>query len=151
MKRIVTTSGAPKPVGPYSQAVIAGGLVFLSGQGPLDPATNRLVDGDTAAQTERVLENLKAVLEALIYVAEEPPTVAQIAAALGQPPERIQTLLGKGIVELLSGVPLDPTLLDVFLCGNPDMIQTVKEVLAPRGFTPDHGKRAGTIHVEEYW
>jgi ferredoxin/flavodoxin---NADP+ reductase len=64
---------------------------------------------------------------------------------------RIQTLLGKGIVELLSGVPLDPTLLDVFLCGNPDMIQTVKEVLAPRGFTPDHGKRAGTIHVEEYW
>jgi 2-iminobutanoate/2-iminopropanoate deaminase len=64
MKRIVTTSGAPKPVGPYSQAVSAGGLVFLSGQGPLDPATNRLVDGDTAAQTERVLENLKAVLEA---------------------------------------------------------------------------------------
>ena len=64
MNRTITTSGAPKPVGPYSQAVIAGGFVFLSGQGPLDPATNRLVEGDIAAQTERVLENLKAVLEA---------------------------------------------------------------------------------------
>ena len=64
MNKTVTTSGAPKPVGPYSQAVIAGGLIFLSGQGPLDPATNRLVEGDIAAQTERVLENLKAVLEA---------------------------------------------------------------------------------------
>lgn len=64
---------------------------------------------------------------------------------------RIQTLLDKGIVELLSGVPLDPALLDVFLCGNPDMITTVKEILAPRGFTPDHGKERGTIHVEEYW
>lgn len=64
MNRTITASGAPKPVGPYSQAVIAGGLVFLSGQGPLDPATNRLVEGGIAAQTERVLENLKAVLEA---------------------------------------------------------------------------------------
>ncbi len=64
MNRTITTSGAPKPVGPYSQAVMAGGFVFLSGQGPLDPATNRLVDGDIVAQTERVLENLKAVLEA---------------------------------------------------------------------------------------
>jgi 2-iminobutanoate/2-iminopropanoate deaminase len=64
MNKTITTSGAPKPVGPYSQAVIAGGFVFLSGQGPLDPATNRLVEGDIAAQTERVLENLRAVLEA---------------------------------------------------------------------------------------
>jgi ferredoxin--NADP+ reductase len=64
---------------------------------------------------------------------------------------RIQTLLEKGIVDLLGGVPLDPAQADVFLCGNPDMIQTVKEILAPRGFTSDHGKQAGTIHVEEYW
>ena len=64
---------------------------------------------------------------------------------------RIQTLLGKGIVETLSGVPLDPALLDVFLCGNPEMIQTVKEILAPLGFTPDRGKERGTVHVEEYW
>ena len=64
---------------------------------------------------------------------------------------RIQTLLEKGIVDLLGGVPLDPAQADVFLCGNPDMIQTVKEILAPRGFTPDHGKQAGTMHVEEFW
>ena len=64
---------------------------------------------------------------------------------------RIQTLLEKGIVDLLGGVPLDPAQADVFLCGNPEMIRTVKEILAPRGFTSDHGKQAGTIHVEEYW
>jgi ferredoxin--NADP+ reductase len=64
---------------------------------------------------------------------------------------RIQALLGKGIVETLSGVPLDPALLDVFLCGNPEMIQTVKEILVPLGFTSDRGKERGTIHVEEYW
>ena len=64
MKKIVSTGRAPKAIGPYSQAVIANGFAFLSGQIPLDPATNQLIDGDIAAQTERVLENLKAVLEA---------------------------------------------------------------------------------------
>ena len=53
---------APKAIGPYSQAVVANGFAFLSGQIPLDPATNQLIEGDIAAQTERVLENLKAVL-----------------------------------------------------------------------------------------
>lgn len=64
MKRIVSTDKAPKAIGPYSQAVIANGFAFLAGQVPLDPATGQVVDGDIAAQTERVLENLKAVLEA---------------------------------------------------------------------------------------
>ena len=64
MKNIITTEQAPKAIGPYSQAVIANGFAFLSGQIPLDPATNQLVDGGIAAQTERVLENLKSVLEA---------------------------------------------------------------------------------------
>lgn len=64
---------------------------------------------------------------------------------------RVQTLLEKGIVETLGGVPLDPAQTDILLCGNPDMIRSVKEQLAPRGFMPDHGKQAGTIHVEEYW
>lgn len=64
MKTIIATDHAPKAIGPYSQAVVANGLVFASGQIPLDPATGILVDGDIAAQTERVLENLKAVLEA---------------------------------------------------------------------------------------
>ena len=64
---------------------------------------------------------------------------------------RVQALLEKGAVELASGVPLDPARMDVFLCGNPDMIKIVKELLAARGFKPDQGKVPGTIHVEEYW
>ncbi len=64
MRQIIATELAPKAIGPYSQAVAWQGLLFLSGQIPLDPATGRTVEGDIAAQTERVLENLKAVLEA---------------------------------------------------------------------------------------
>jgi 2-iminobutanoate/2-iminopropanoate deaminase len=64
MKNIITTEHAPKAIGPYSQAVISNGFAFLSGQIPLDPATNQIIDGGIAAQTERVLENLKSVLEA---------------------------------------------------------------------------------------
>ena len=64
MRKTVSTPAAPKAIGPYSQAVIHNGLAFLSGQIPLDPATNQLVEGDIAAQTDRVLQNLKAVLEA---------------------------------------------------------------------------------------
>ena len=62
--REVRTGAAPAPVGPYSQAVADGGLLFASGQIPLDPATGRLVEGDVEAQTRRVLANLRAVLEA---------------------------------------------------------------------------------------
>lgn len=64
MKQIISTENAPKAIGPYSQAVVANGFVFLSGQIPLDPATGRLVEGGVVAQTERVLNNLAAVLEA---------------------------------------------------------------------------------------
>jgi 2-iminobutanoate/2-iminopropanoate deaminase len=64
MKKIVATENAPKAIGPYSQAVVHNGLAFLSGQIPLDPATGQLVEGDIATQTTRVLDNLKAVLEA---------------------------------------------------------------------------------------
>jgi 2-iminobutanoate/2-iminopropanoate deaminase len=64
MKKVVATEKAPKAIGPYSQAVISNGFAFLSGQIPLDPATAQIVEGDIAVQTERVLENLKAVLEA---------------------------------------------------------------------------------------
>ena len=58
------TDAAPAPVGPYSQAVVHGGLLFASGQIPLDPRTGKLVAGDVEAQTRRVLANLCAVLEA---------------------------------------------------------------------------------------
>jgi 2-iminobutanoate/2-iminopropanoate deaminase len=64
MKKIVSTEKSPKAIGPYSQAVIYDGVAYLSGQIPLDPATGQLVGGDIAAQTERVLENLKALLGA---------------------------------------------------------------------------------------
>jgi 2-iminobutanoate/2-iminopropanoate deaminase len=64
MKQIVSTEKAPQAIGPYSQAVVHNGLAYLSGQIPLDPATGALVPGDVSAQTERVLENIKAVLDA---------------------------------------------------------------------------------------
>jgi len=61
---VIATEGAPKAVGAYAQAVRAQGFVFLSGQIPLDPETGELITGDIAAQTRRVLDNLRAVLEA---------------------------------------------------------------------------------------
>jgi 2-iminobutanoate/2-iminopropanoate deaminase len=60
----IQTDLAPKAIGPYSQAIKAGGLVFTSGQIPLDPSTMQVVEGDIQKQTELVLNNLKAVLEA---------------------------------------------------------------------------------------
>jgi len=64
MKDIVLTDRGPKPIGPYSQAVKSNGFVFISGQVALDPKTNDFVGADVRQQTERVLENLKAILEA---------------------------------------------------------------------------------------
>lgn len=64
MKTIIQTPNAPQAIGPYSQAVVSQGMVFVSGQIPLDPATGTLVPGTIQEQTKRVLENLKAVLEA---------------------------------------------------------------------------------------
>ncbi|MCQ4342634.1 MAG: RidA family protein [Sulfolobaceae archaeon] len=64
MKEEVFTERAPKPIGPYSQAIKLGNLLFVSGQIPIDPATNEVVKGGIKEQTERVLENVKAILEA---------------------------------------------------------------------------------------
>ncbi len=65
MKRqAVHSDRAPKAIGPYSQAIKAGGFVFVSGQVPFDPETGQVVEGDIVAQTERVLKNVQAVLEA---------------------------------------------------------------------------------------
>lgn len=63
-KKIILTDQAPAPIGPYSQAVSVGDLVFLSGQIPLDPKTGELIDDNIEAATTRVLENIRAVLEA---------------------------------------------------------------------------------------
>ncbi len=63
-KDVIATTQAPSAIGPYSQAIRSGPWVFVSGQIPLDPATGKIVEGDIAAQTERVLKNLAAILEA---------------------------------------------------------------------------------------
>jgi len=62
MRDVITTDQAPKAIGPYSQAIRAAGLVFTSGQVAIDPATQQVIAGDIAAQTERVLKNLSALL-----------------------------------------------------------------------------------------
>ena len=64
MLKLVATDKAPKAIGPYSQGVVANGLLFTAGQVALDPATGELVSGDVKAQTARVMENLQAVLKA---------------------------------------------------------------------------------------
>jgi ferredoxin--NADP+ reductase len=64
---------------------------------------------------------------------------------------RIQALLEKGVVEKESGVALDPSQAEVFLCGNPDMIKAVKVMLEAKGFNAGQPGKPGTIHVEEYW
>jgi 2-iminobutanoate/2-iminopropanoate deaminase len=62
MKTIINTNNAPAPIGPYSQAVIAGNLVFVSGQVPINPATNEVVTDGIKAETKQVMENIKAIL-----------------------------------------------------------------------------------------
>jgi 2-iminobutanoate/2-iminopropanoate deaminase len=64
MKNVVITDRGPKPIGPYSQAIKANGFVYLSGQVALDPQSGELVGSDIRQQTERVLENIKGILEA---------------------------------------------------------------------------------------
>jgi 2-iminobutanoate/2-iminopropanoate deaminase len=64
MRDVIATDQAPKAIGPYSQAIRAAGLVFTSGQVALDPATQQVIAGDIAVQTERVLKNLSGLLEA---------------------------------------------------------------------------------------
>jgi 2-iminobutanoate/2-iminopropanoate deaminase len=64
LKKVVFTEKAPKPIGPYSQAICVNGWLFISGQIPIDPATGEFVKGDFKAQVERVLENIKAIVEA---------------------------------------------------------------------------------------
>lgn len=64
MRDVISTNEAPKAIGPYSQAIRAGGFVFVSGQVSIDPATQQLVSGDIAAQTDLVLKNLSAILDA---------------------------------------------------------------------------------------
>jgi 2-iminobutanoate/2-iminopropanoate deaminase len=107
----VSTSQAPQPIGPYSQGVIAGGFLFCSGQIALDPATGQIVGSDVAAQTERVLENLVAVLheakmglenvvKTTVYLAEmtDFPAMNQVYGRyLGEKPPARTTIQAAGL------------------------------------------------------
>lgn len=64
MREVIATKDAPQAIGPYSQAIKANGFVFVSGQVSIDPATQQVINGDVTAQTERVLKNLSAILQA---------------------------------------------------------------------------------------
>jgi len=64
MRDVIATKDAPQAIGPYSQAIKANGFVFVSGQVAIDPATQQVITGDSAAQTDRVLRNLSEILEA---------------------------------------------------------------------------------------
>ncbi len=63
-RKVISSDEAPKPIGPYSQAIDAGPFIFCSGQIPLDPRTNQLIQGDISAQAKRILDNFEAVLKA---------------------------------------------------------------------------------------
>ena len=109
--KYVATTHAPRPIGPYSQGVISGGLLFCSGQIALDPETNELVEGDVAVQTERVLENLVAVLreakmgpenvvKATVYLADlaDFPRMNEVYGRyLGQKPPARTTIQAAGL------------------------------------------------------
>jgi len=98
LKKHVTSPDAPKPIGPYSQGVIAGGLLFVSGQIPLDPATGQLIEGDIAAQTERVMKNLLAVLKEAKMGPENVVKTTVFLASMGDFPkmnEVYERYLGK--------------------------------------------------------
>jgi 2-iminobutanoate/2-iminopropanoate deaminase len=64
-KQIINTEKAPSPIGPYNQSVKAGNLLFISGQIPLNPATNEIISGDIVQETQQVMNNLEAILQKL--------------------------------------------------------------------------------------
>ena len=117
----VRSTGAPAPVGPYSQAIVHGGLVYVSGQVPLDPATGRLVEGEIEAQAERVFANLRAVLEAagasmddvlrvavyLTDLALFPRVNAVYARQFGAGPKPARTTVGVAALPLGAAIEVD--------------------------------------------
>lgn len=125
IRRTVETDGAPAPIGPYSQAVVADGVLYCSGQVPLDPATGELVEGGIAEQASRCLESLDAVCMAAgtrltqaarigIYLTDmsEFPKVNDVYATFFEKPFPVRTTVGvaalpKGaLVEMDATVPL---------------------------------------------
>jgi 2-iminobutanoate/2-iminopropanoate deaminase len=87
MKEVIYTEAAPKPIGPYSQAVKAGNMLFVSGQIPIDPKTGEVVKGGIKEQTRQVLENIRAVLEAAGYTLNDVTMAFVFLADLNMFPE----------------------------------------------------------------
>ena len=120
-RREVRTEAAPAPVGPYSQAIIHDGLLYASGQIPLDPATGELVVGDIEAQAEQVFSNLRAVLEAggssmdrilraSIYLTDLsmfPRVNAVYARQFGDGPKPARATVGVAALPLGAGIEVD--------------------------------------------
>jgi 2-iminobutanoate/2-iminopropanoate deaminase len=126
-RRVVETADAPAPIGPYSQAVVANGVLYCSGQVPLDPASGELVEGGIAEQASRCLQSLDAVCRAAgtrltnaarvgIYLTDmaEFPKVNDVYATFFEQPFPVRTTVGvaalpKGaLVEMDATVPLSP-------------------------------------------
>jgi 2-iminobutanoate/2-iminopropanoate deaminase len=124
-KKHVVTAQAPKPIGPYSQGVISGGFLFASGQIALDPETMEIVPGDVAAQTDRVMQNLMAVLREakmgpdnvvkttvyLIDMADFPKMNEVYGRYLGKEPPARSTI---AVVGLPRGVKVEIDLIAAF-------------------------------------
>jgi 2-iminobutanoate/2-iminopropanoate deaminase len=120
-RREVRTEAAPAPVGPYSQAIVHGDTLFVSGQIPVDPATGRLVEGGIEAQAERVFANLRAVLDAAgssfdallrvsIYLTDLSafPHVNEIyARQFGEGPKPARSTLGVAALPLGAAIEVD--------------------------------------------
>ena len=83
-RKTITSDKAPRPIGPYSQAIAAGGLLFVSGQIPIDPATGELIPGDIEAQTEQVMKNLLAILREVKMGPEHVVKTTVFLADLGE-------------------------------------------------------------------
>lgn len=84
MKQVISTDSAPGAIGPYSQAIKAGNMIFCSGQIPIDPATGEFVSQDVTEQTEQVFMNLKAVLEAAGATLEDVVKTTVFLADMGE-------------------------------------------------------------------
>jgi 2-iminobutanoate/2-iminopropanoate deaminase len=121
VQKFITSSDAPKPIGPYSQAIIAGGLMFVSGQVAIDPKTGNLVEGGISEQTEQVLKNLLAILKeaklgaehivkATVYLADMAEFAAMnevYARHLGQHPPARSTIQAAALPKAGARVEID--------------------------------------------
>lgn len=120
MRNAITTDGAPRPIAPYSQAIVEGDFVFVSGQGPVDPKTGKYVPGDIKSEAKRTMDNLKAIVEAAgssmdkvvkcnIYLRDirDFPAVNEVYGACFTAPHPARTTIQAGALPLGIGVEIE--------------------------------------------